>query len=73
MDDQDILHHLYVLCCQTQVDISQCLDSLKTLGVEELKDMKYVQEADLLHVLRQAETRKLIAQMNTTCVCQFVA
>ncbi|KAL6460692.1 hypothetical protein MHYP_G00306580 [Metynnis hypsauchen] len=39
------------------------LDAFQRLGVETLQDLNYVQEADLLSVLRPTEARKLIARV----------
>ncbi|KAF7641669.1 hypothetical protein LDENG_00275130 [Lucifuga dentata] len=38
-------------------------EALQTLGVETLEDLKYVQEADLVNVLRPAKARKVIARI----------
>lgn len=43
------------------------LEALQTLGVETLEDLKYVQEADLVNVLRPIEARKLIARVKALC------
>lgn len=73
MDDQDSALASFICCLLPHSSGHQSvLDSLKTLGVEELEDKKYVQEADLLHVLRPVEARKQIAQVNATCKYQFV-
>lgn len=60
-----LLHHLYVVCCHTQVDISQCWILLRHWVWKKWDG----QEADLLHVLRPVEARKLIAQVNAKCKC----
>ncbi|RXN39300.1 Interferon-induced 44 [Labeo rohita] len=40
------------------------LETLQSLGVETLEDLKYVQEPDLVNILRPIEARKLIARIN---------
>ncbi|KAG9272594.1 hypothetical protein AMEX_G8348 [Astyanax mexicanus] len=39
------------------------LEALQTLGVESIEDLNYIQEADLVNVLRPVEARKLIARV----------
>ncbi|RXN33042.1 hypothetical protein ROHU_004411 [Labeo rohita] len=43
------------------------LETLQSLGVETLEDLKYVQEPDLVNILRPIEARKLIARINALC------
>lgn len=39
------------------------LEALHTLGVETVEDLKYVQEADLVNILRLIEAQKMIARI----------
>ncbi|KAM9501371.1 uncharacterized protein Hap1MRO34_010529 isoform 1-T2 [Clarias gariepinus] len=43
------------------------LETLQSLGVETLEDLKYVQERDLVNVLRPIEARKFIGRINALC------
>lgn len=43
------------------------LEALQTLGVETVEDFKYVQEADLVGILRPIEARTLIARFKAFC------
>lgn len=45
----------------------QVVEALSALGVETLDDMKYIQEADLLGVLKPIEARKIMAHIKATC------
>ncbi|KAG9276085.1 hypothetical protein AMEX_G8349 [Astyanax mexicanus] len=45
------------------------LEALQTLGVESIEDLNYIQEADLVNVLRPVEARKLIARVKALCEC----
>ncbi|KAL0993618.1 hypothetical protein UPYG_G00110630 [Umbra pygmaea] len=42
------------------------LEALLELGVQDLEDLSYIQESDLLHVLKPVEARKLLSQFKTT-------
>ncbi|CAB1435666.1 unnamed protein product [Pleuronectes platessa] len=47
-------------------DPEPLLERLQDLGVEDLKDLRYLQESDLLSVLRPIEVRKLLSLLNKT-------
>ncbi|KAF5891817.1 Interferon-induced 44, partial [Clarias magur] len=40
------------------------LETLQSLGVETLEGLKYVQEPDLVNILRPIEARKFIGRIN---------
>ena len=47
------------------------LQALQTLGVKTLEDLNYIQEADLVNVLRPSEAIKLIARVKALCKYHF--
>lgn len=50
-------------------DPEPLLDHLQSLGVEDLEDLGYLQESDLLSVLRPIEARKLLSLLKKTSMC----
>lgn len=50
-------------------DPEPLLEHLQGLGVEGLKDLSYLQESDLLSVLRPIEARKLLSLLKKTSMC----
>lgn len=45
------------------------LEHLQDLGVEDLQDLSYLQESDLLSVLRPIEVRQLLSLLKKTSMC----
>ena len=66
MDEDDALASFIASVLPNPSGYQSLLDSLKTLGVECLEDMKYLKEEDLLDILRPIEARKLIACFKAT-------
>lgn len=52
---------------QNSSSIDLVLEALQTLGVGTLEDLKYVQEPDLVNVLKPIEIRKFLAQIKALC------
>ena len=50
-------------------DPEPLLERLQGLGVEDLEDLTYLQESDLLSVLRPIEARKLLSLLQKTSMC----
>lgn len=50
-------------------DPEPLLEHLQGLGVEDLEDLSYLQESDLLSVLRPVEARKLLSLLKKTSMC----
>ena len=50
-------------------DPEPLLERLQGLGVEDLEDLSYLQESDLLSVLRPIEARKLLSLLQKTSMC----
>ena len=50
-------------------DPEPLLEHLQGLGVEDLEDLHYLQESDLLSVLRPIEARKLLSLLKKTSMC----
>lgn len=47
-------------------ELNLVVDTLKSLGVETTQDFQFVQEADLLSVLRPIQARKLVSAWTRT-------
>ncbi|MCI4374223.1 hypothetical protein PGIGA_G00003720, partial [Pangasianodon gigas] len=47
-------------------ELEPLLEVLQELGVQELEDLNYIQESDLLHVLKPVEVRRLLSHFKTT-------
>lgn len=45
------------------------LEALEELGVRDCEDMDYVQECDLLHILKPVEARRLLSFVKSTSIC----
>lgn len=45
------------------------LEVLEELGVHDCEDMNYVQESDLLHILKPVEARRLLSCVKSTSMC----
>lgn len=50
-------------------DPEPLLEHLQGLGVEDLEDLSYLQESDLLSVLRPVEARKLLSLLKKRSMC----
>ena len=50
-------------------DPEPLLECLQGLGVEDLEDLTYLQESDLLSVLRPIEARKFLSLIKKTSMC----
>lgn len=50
-------------------EVEPLLEVLLELGVQDLKDLGYIQESDLLHILKPVEVRKLLSLFKTTSTC----
>lgn len=50
-------------------DPEPLLEHLQGLGVEDMEDLSYLQESDLLSVLRSIEARKLLSLLKKTSMC----
>ncbi len=50
-------------------ELEPLLEVLQELGVQDLEDLNYIQESDLLHVLKPVEVRKLLSHCKTRSTC----
>ena len=50
-------------------DPEPLLEHLQEIGVEGLNDLSYLQESDILSVLRPIEARKLMSLLKKTSIC----
>ncbi|KAB5579318.1 hypothetical protein PHYPO_G00193700 [Pangasianodon hypophthalmus] len=47
-------------------ELEPLLEVLQELGVQDLEDLNYIQERDLLHVLKPVEVRRILSHFKTT-------
>lgn len=66
MDRENALATFITTTLPTLKEIQHLLEVLKELGVHDLEDLDYIQESDLLHVLKPVEVRKLLSCFKRT-------
>nr|XP_055067938.1 uncharacterized protein LOC129449179 [Misgurnus anguillicaudatus] len=66
MDRQSALSSFLTSTLPKLRELDPLLEALQELGVHDLEDLNYIQESDLLHVLKPVEARKLISHFKTT-------
>lgn len=49
--------------------LERLVEALEELGVRDFEDMNYVQESDLLHILKPVEARRLLSFVKSTSMC----
>lgn len=72
MDRQSALSSFLTSTLPKLRELDPLLEALQELGVHDLEDLNYIQESDLLHVLKPVEARKLISHFKTTSMCLYL-